>query len=200
MSVPYVIEQTSKGERVYDIYSRLLKDRIIFLGSEINGYIANTIVAQLLFLEADSPDSDIYFYINSNGGSIQDGLAIYDTMQYIRSNVQTICVGSACSMAAVLLAAGAEGKRIALENSLVMLHQPFAGIGGQATDIEIQTKHITSVRDRLMGILHKHTRQPIKKISQDIDRDFYLDSKGAKNYGIIDKVMAKRQKSFDSKN
>ena len=193
MNVPYVIEQTSKGERVYDIYSRLLKDRIIFLGSEINTYVANSITAQLLFLEADSPESDIYFYINSEGGSIQDGLAIYDTMQYIRPSVQTICVGKACSMAAVLLLAGAEGKRVALENSLVMLHQPFAGIGGQATDIEIQTKQITSVRDNIMRIIKQHTNKSIKKIQQDLDREFYLDAPSAKSYGIIDKIMVKKE-------
>lgn len=193
MTIPYVIEQTNRGERTYDIYSRLLKDRIIFLGSEINSYTANVIIAQLLFLEADSPDSDISFYINSPGGSVAAGLAIYDTIQYIKPSVQTICVGQAASMAAVLLAAGTKGKRIALEHSSIMLHQPMGGIGGQASDIEIQTAEILRIKKSLNDILSKHTGKDHKTIAKDTERDCFLTADEAKDYGIIDLVMQSRE-------
>jgi ATP-dependent Clp protease protease subunit len=193
MTIPYVIEQTNRGERTYDIYSRLLKDRIIFLGSEVNSYTANVIIAQLLFLEADNPDSDISFYINSPGGSVSAGLAIYDTIQYIKPPVQTICVGQAASMAAVLLAAGTKGKRIALEHSSIMLHQPMGGIGGQASDIEIQTAEILRIKKSLNDILSKHTGKDQKTITKDTERDCFLTANEAKEYGIIDLVMQSRE-------
>ncbi|MDH5559717.1 MAG: ATP-dependent Clp protease proteolytic subunit [Deltaproteobacteria bacterium] len=193
MSIPYVIEQTNRGERTYDIYSRLLKDRIVFLGDEIHTYSANVIIAQLLFLEADKPDADISFYINSPGGEVNAGLAIYDTMQYIKPDVQTICIGQARNVAAILLAAGAAGKRIALTNSTVLLRQPIGGIGGQATDIEIQTKEIIRIKTKLIDILAKHSTQDKKKIAKDTERDCYLTSKEAKDYGIIDVTMDKRK-------
>ncbi|PCI28966.1 MAG: ATP-dependent Clp protease proteolytic subunit [SAR324 cluster bacterium] len=192
MSVPYVIEQTNRGERSYDIYSRLLKDRIVFLGDEINSYTANVVLAQLLFLEADKPDADISFYINSPGGSVTAGLAIYDTIQYIQPDVQTICVGQAGNIASILLAAGAPGKRIALSNANILLRQPMGGIGGQASDIAIQTREISRIRNKLVDILAKHTGQDREKLMQDTERDFYLTSQEAVEYGIIDSTMEKR--------
>lgn len=192
MSIPYVIEQTNRGERTYDIYSRLLKDRIVFLGTEIDAYTANVIIAQLLFLEADKPDSDISFYINSPGGSVSAGLAIYDTIQYIRSGVQTICVGQASSMAAILLAAGVPGKRIALPNSSILLHQPMGNIGGQASDIEIQTNEILRTKKTLVEILAKLTKKDKKRIAQDTERDCFLTSEEAVKYGIVDAIMERR--------
>ena len=190
--VPYVIETTSKGERVYDIYSRLLKDRIIMLGSAINDTIANSIIAQLLFLEAEDPEKDIYLYINSPGGVVTSGMAIYDTMQYIKADVSTICIGQAASMAAVLLAAGARGKRYALPNSRVMLHQPLGGSEGQATDIAIHAKEIIRIKERINAILAKHTGKSLKQIRKDTERDFFMDSETALKYGIVDKVFEKR--------
>lgn len=191
-NVPYVIEQTSRGERSYDIYSRLLKDRIIFLGSAVDDTVANLIIAQLLFLEADDPQKDISFYINSPGGSITAGMAIYDTMNYIKSDVSTICVGMAASMGAFLLAAGAEGKRFALPNSEIMIHQPSGGTQGQATDIEIQAKRILRMKEDLNAILAKRTGKSIEQISLDTDRDNFMTAEEAVSYGLIDKVLASR--------
>ncbi len=190
--VPYVIEQTPNGERSYDIYSRLLKDRIIFLGTEVNDATASVIVAQLLFLEADDPDKDIYLYINSPGGSITAGMAIYDTMQYIKPDVSTICVGMAASMAAVLLAAGTKGKRLALPNSEIMIHQPLGGMKGQATEIEIHAKRILQMKDKLNHILADATGQPLKKIAKDTDRDYFMSAEEAKAYGLVDSVIENR--------
>ncbi|MGB9621521.1 MAG: ATP-dependent Clp endopeptidase proteolytic subunit ClpP [Brevinematia bacterium] len=190
--IPMVIENTGRGERAYDLYSRLLKDRIIILGSEITEEVANLVVAELLFLEAEDPEKDIHFYINSPGGLVTAGLAIYDTMQYIKPNVVTICVGQAASMAAVLLAAGTKGKRFALPHSRIMIHQPLGGAQGQATDIEIQAKEILRMRDILNQILSEHTGQPIERVKKDTDRDFYMDPKEAKDYGIIDDILFKR--------
>ena len=192
MYIPYVIEQTGRGERSYDIYSRLLKDRIVFLGSEINDDVANAVVAQMLFLESDAPDSDISLYINSPGGSVSAGMAIYDTMQFVKCDVSTIVVGMAASMAAVLLSAGAPGKRIALPNSRVMIHQPLGGAQGQASDIEIHAREILKTRERLNQILAKHTGQTLKKIRSDTDRDNYMTAEEALKYGLIDKVNEKR--------
>lgn len=192
MYVPYVIEQTGKGERSYDIYSRLLKDRIIFLGSEVNDVVANSIVAQLLFLENDAPDQDISLYINSPGGVVTAGLAIYDTMQYIRPDVSTIVVGMAASMAAVLAAAGAPGKRLILPNAEMMIHQPLGGAQGQASDIEIRAKNILRTRERLNQILHHHTGQPLERIQRDTDRDYYMSADEALAYGLVDRVIQKR--------
>ena len=192
MSIPYVVEQTNRGERTYDIYSRLLKDRIVFLGDAITSYSANVVIAQLLFLEADKPDSDISFYLNSPGGEVNAGLAIYDTIQYIKPDVQTICIGQARNVAALLLSAGTPGKRIALPNANIMLRQPIGGIGGQAADIEIQTREIVRIKQSLIEILAKHTGQDKKKIAQDTERDCYLTAKEAKDYGIIDRTMERR--------
>ncbi len=192
MNIPVVVEQTNRGERSYDIYSRLLKDRIVFLGDEINIYTANAVIAQFLFLEADKPDSDISFYINSPGGEVTAGLAIYDTIQYIKPDIQTICIGHARNMAAVLLASGTPGKRIALPNANILLRQPIGGIGGQAADIEIQTREIVRIKNGLNEILSKHTGQSKSKIAQDTERDCYLSAKEAKEYGIIDKSMEQR--------
>jgi ATP-dependent Clp protease protease subunit len=191
--VPYVIEVTGRGERVYDIYSRLLKDRIIFLGSPINGYVANLVVAQMLFLEAENPERDINLYINSPGGEVTAGLAIYDTMQYIKPDVATICVGMAASMGAVLLAAGKKGKRYALPHSRIMIHQPWGGVEGQAIDIKIHAEEIMRMRDILNNILAKHTGQPIEKIEKDTDREFFMSAQEAKEYGIIDEVIFSRK-------
>ena len=191
--IPTVIEQTNRGERVFDIYSRLLKDRIIFLGEEIHSLSANVVVAQLLFLEAENPDTGISFYINSPGGSVTAGLAIYDTIQYIKPPVQTICIGQAGSMAAILLASGEKGKRIALKHAQILLHQPMGGIGGQASDIEIQTKEILRVKDSLVGILVKHTGQDKDQIIRETERDCYLTGEQALEYGIIDSLMEKRE-------
>lgn len=191
--VPIVVEQTNRGERAYDIYSRLLKDRIIFLGSPIDDHVANLVIAQMLFLEAEDPDKDINLYINSPGGSITAGMAIYDTMQYIRPDVCTICVGLAASMGAFLLAAGAPGKRKALPNSEIMIHQPLGGTQGQAADIEIHAKRIMRIRDKLNKILAERTGQPLEKIAKDTDRDFFMTAEEAKEYGIIDEVIVRRE-------
>lgn len=190
--VPMVVEQTNRGERSYDIYSRLLKDRIIFLGSAIDDYVANLIIAQLLFLEAEDPGKDIHIYINSPGGSITSGMAIYDTIQYIKPNVSTICVGMAASMGAFLLAAGTKGKRFALTNSEIMIHQPLGGTQGQAVEIEIHARRILKMRDTLNQILADRTGQPLEKISQDTDRDYFLTAAEAKDYGIIDEVITRK--------
>ncbi len=187
--VPMVVEQTNRGERSYDIFSRLLKERIIFLTGEVNDTTADLVIAQLLFLEAENPDKDIQLYINSPGGSVSSGLAIYDTMQYIKPDVSTIVVGMAASMAAVLLAAGAKGKRFALPNADVMIHQPLGGSQGQAADIKIQAEKILKVRDQLNQILVERTGQPIERIEEDTDRDYYLSAEEAKAYGIIDEVI-----------
>src|SRR5499426_4857531 len=190
--VPIVVEQTGRGERAYDIFSRLLKERIIFLGSVVNDDIANLITAQLLFLESEDPEKDVYFYINSPGGSVTAGLAIYDTMQYIRPSVSTLCLGQAASMAAWLLAAGAKGKRYALPHARIMLHQPLGGVQGQASDIDIQAREILRLREQLNNILTKHTGQSLKRVERDTDRDLFLTSKQAQEYGIIDEVIASR--------
>lgn len=187
--VPMVIEQNNRGERAYDIYSRLLKDRIIFLGSPINDAVANTVIAQLLFLAADDPEKDISLYINSPGGSITAGMAIYDTMQYIKPDVSTICVGLAASMGAFLLAAGEKGKRFALPNSEVMIHQPLGGAEGQASDIEIRAKRIIMLKDKLNKILSERTGQTLKRIEKDTDRDYFMSAEEAKAYGLIDEVI-----------
>jgi len=189
--VPIVIEQTNRGERAYDIYSRLLKDRIIFLGTPINDVVANTVIAQLLFLAAEDPEKDIHLYINSPGGSITAGMAIYDTMQYIKPDVCTICIGMAASMGAFLLAAGAKGKRYALPNSEVMIHQPLGGAEGQASDIEIRARRILRMRDKLNQILSERTGQPLKRIEKDTDRDYFMTAQEALEYGIVDKVITR---------
>jgi len=191
--IPMVVEQSPRGERAYDIYSRLLKERIIFLGTAINDEIANLIIAQLLFLEADDPDKDITFYINSPGGVVTAGLAVYDTMSYIKSDIATLCLGQAASMGAVLLAAGADGKRYSLPNSRIMIHQPMGGFQGQATDIDIHAKEILRIRKDLNSILASHTGQKIRKIQNDTERDFFMSAAEAKKYGIVDKVLMKRE-------
>ncbi len=190
--VPIVIEQTPRGERAYDIYSRLLKDRIVLLGFPIDDHIANLTVAQLLFLESEDPEKDIYLYINTPGGSVTAGMAIYDTMQYIKPDVVTICVGQAASMGAVLLAAGTKGKRYALPHSRIMIHQPIGGIQGQATDIIIHAEEIKRIKKMLNEILSKHTGQPLDKIEKDVERDYFMSAKEAQEYGIVDKVIEKR--------
>ncbi|MBU5336233.1 ATP-dependent Clp endopeptidase proteolytic subunit ClpP [Intestinibacter bartlettii] len=190
--VPTVVEQTGRGERAYDIYSRLLKDRIIFLSDEVNDTTASLVVAQLLFLEAEDPDKDIHLYINSPGGSVTAGMAIYDTMQYIKPDVSTICIGMAASMGAFLLNAGAKGKRFALPNSEIMIHQPLGGAKGQATDIEIHAKWILKIRERLNQILSERTGQPIEKIQEDTERDNFMSAQEAKEYGLIDEVIEKK--------
>ena len=187
--VPTVIEKTQAGERAYDIYSRLLKERIIFLGEPITDQVANTLIAQFLFLESEDAKKDIKLYVNSPGGSVTSGMAIYDTMQYVKCPVQTICIGIAASMGATLLASGTKGKRIALPNAEVMLHQVMGGAEGQASDIKIQAEHILKVRERLNEILAKHTGQNIKKIAEDTDRDFYMNASEAKKYGLVDKII-----------
>lgn len=191
--VPMVVEQTSRGERAYDIYSRLLKDRIIFLGTPINDDVANAIIAQLLFLEADDPDKDIHIYMNSPGGVVTSGMAIYDTMNYIKSPVSTICLGQAASMGALLLACGAKGKRYSLPNSRIMIHQPLGGFQGQATDIEIHAREILRMKENLNEILAKHTGQPIEKIRQDTERDYFMSGEQAKEYGLVDEVITQRR-------
>lgn len=191
--VPVVVEQTNRGERSYDIYSRLLKDRIIFLGEEVNQITANLVVAQLLFLEAEDPDKDIYIYINSPGGSITAGMAIYDTMQYIKPEVSTICIGMAASMGAFLLAAGAKGKRYALPNSEIMIHQPLGGFQGQATDIDIHAKRILKIKESLNSILSERTGQPLEKIEKDVERDYFMTAEESKEYGLIDEVITKKK-------
>ena len=194
--VPMVVEQTSRGERAYDIYSRLLKDRIVFIGSPIDDDVANLVIAQLLFLEAEDPDKDINVYINSPGGIVTAGMAIYDTMQFIKPPVAAVCIGQAASMAAVLLAGGAQGKRTALPNARILIHQPMGGTRGQATDIKIQAEEILRMREHLNGILAKHTGQPMERIAADTERDYYMSADQAKTYGIIDQVVAKRAASL----
>ncbi|WP_288831530.1 ATP-dependent Clp endopeptidase proteolytic subunit ClpP [uncultured Megasphaera sp.] len=191
MYVPLVIEQTEQGERSYDIYSRLLKDRIVFLSGQVEDHMANVLIAQLLFLEAEDPDKDIYLYINSPGGVVTAGLAIYDTMQYIKPDISTICIGSAASMASVLLAAGTRGKRFALPHSQVMIHQPLGGVQGQATDIEIHAREILRMRKELNGILSAHTGQPLEVIEKDTERDNFLTAEAAKAYGLIDDILTR---------
>ena len=191
--VPMVVEQTSRGERAYDIYSRLLKERVIFLVGPIDDYVANVIVAQMLFLEAENPEKDISLYINSPGGIVTSGMAIYDTMQFIKPDVSTICVGQAASMGSFLLAAGAKGKRYILPSARVMIHQPLGGYQGQASDIEIHTREILTLRDRLNSVLAKHTGQPIERIAKDTDRDNFMSGDEAVKYGLIDQVLNKRQ-------
>ncbi|MBW1953427.1 MAG: ATP-dependent Clp endopeptidase proteolytic subunit ClpP [Deltaproteobacteria bacterium] len=190
--IPIVVEQSSRGERAYDIYSRLLKDRIIFLGSTINDDIANLIIAQLLFLESEDPDKDIHFYINSPGGLVTSGLALYDTMQYIKPQVSTLCMGQAASMAALLLAAGAPGKRFALPHARILIHQPLGGFQGQATDVDIQAREILRLRQELNEILARHTGQSLENINRDTERDFYMSGLQAKDYGLVDEVISSR--------
>jgi len=187
--IPIVIEQTGRSERAYDIYSRLLKDRIIFIGTIIDDHVANTVIAQLLFLQTEDPDKDIHIYVNSPGGIVSSGLAIYDTMQYVKPNIATYCIGQAASMGALLLAAGTKGKRFSLPNSRIMLHQPMGGFQGQATDIEIHAREILRMKDTLNKILSNHTGQPYEKIQADTDRDFFMSGEEAKEYGIVDEVI-----------
>jgi len=191
--MPYVVEQTHRGERAYDIYSRLLKDRIVFIGTPVDDDVANIVVAQLLFLESEDPDKDISVYINSPGGSVTSGLAIYDTMQYVKPPVSTICIGQAASMGAVLLAAGAPGKRFAVPNARIMIHQLSGGFSGQATDIEIQAREALRLKGRLDEILAKHTRQPLERIEKDTDRDYFMGPGEAKEYGLIDEVIVHKK-------
>jgi ATP-dependent Clp protease protease subunit len=193
MLIPVVVEQSNRGERAYDIYSRLLKDRIIFMGEQVNDSMANTVIAQMLFLESEDPDKDINIYINSPGGSVTAGLAIYDTMQYVKPKVATICVGQATSMGALLLAAGEKGKRYTLPHSRIMIHQPLGGAQGQATDIDIQAREILKMRDVLNQILAEHTGQEIEKIRIDTERDFFMSSKEALEYGLIDRIITSRE-------
>jgi ATP-dependent Clp protease, protease subunit len=194
MPVPYVIEQTHRGERSYDIYSRLLKDRIVMLGTEIDDDVANVIVAQMLFLESEDPDKDINLYINSPGGSVTAGLAIYDTMQYVKPAISTICIGQAASMGAVLLLAGTKGKRIALPNARIMIHQPIGGARGQATDIDIQAREILRMKAKLNDLIVKHTGQTVERVEKDTDRDYFMGATEAKAYGIIDEMMTLNRK------
>ena len=190
--VPMVVERTARGERSYDIYSRLLKERIVFLSGQVDDHMANLITAQLLFLESEGPDKDIYVYINSPGGLVTAGMAIYDTMQYIRCDVSTLCVGQAASMGAQLLAAGAPGKRYALPNARVMIHQPLGGFQGQATDIAIHAKEIIKLKDRMNAMMAKHTGQPVEKIADDVERDYFLTAEEARDYGLVDEVLVSR--------
>ncbi len=192
--VPMVVEQTSRGERAYDIYSRLLKDNIIFIGTPVDDTVANLVTAQLLFLEAEDPEKDVYLYINSPGGSITAGMAIYDTMQFVRPDVSTICIGQAASMAALILAAGATNKRFALPNTRILIHQPWAGgLSGQATDIDIQAREILRLREITNDLLSRHTGQSIEKISQDVERDFILNAQQAKEYGLVDEIITQHK-------
>jgi len=191
--VPIVVEQTSRGERAYDIYSRLLKDRIVFIGGPIDDYVANLVIAQMLFLEAEDPEKDIHFYINSPGGIVTAGIAIYDTMQYVRPDVSTICIGQAASMGSFLLASGAKGKRFALPYARIMLHQPLGGVQGQATDIDIHAREILRMKDTLNELLAKHTGQPKDRITRDTERDFFMSAQEAKDYGIIDEIFTERK-------
>jgi len=194
-----VIEQSSRGERAYDIYSRLLKERIIFMGEQVHDDMANTVIAQMLFLESDDPDKDINVYINSPGGSVTAGMAIYDTMQYIKPDVATICMGQATSMAALLLAAGKKGKRYALPHSRIMIHQPLGGVQGQATDIDIQAKEILKIKELIQKILSKHTGQSKDRVRQDTERDFFMDAEEALKYGLIDKIIVEREIQKETK-
>jgi len=198
--IPMVIEQTGRGERAYDIYSRLLKERIIFLGFPIDDNIASLVIAQLLFLEAEDPDKDIYLYLNTPGGIVTSGLAIYDTMQYIKPNIVTTCIGQAASMGAFLLAAGSPGKRFALPNARIMIHQPAGGVQGQATDIDIHAREILKIRERLNEILAEKTGQSLEKIEKDTDRNYFMSAKEAKEYGIIDEILVKRGSEKSKKN
>ncbi len=198
--IPMVVEQTNRGERGYDIYSRLLKDRIIFIGEPIDDYLANLVIAQLLFLQAEDPEKDINLYINSPGGSIMSGLAIYDTIQFIKPDIVTTCIGMAASMAAVLLAAGTAGKRHALPNARVMIHQPMGGAQGQATDIEIRAREILRLRERINAILAHHTKQPVEKIAEDTERDYFLSADEALEYGLIDEIYRSGQDNGEHKN
>jgi ATP-dependent Clp protease protease subunit len=193
--IPFIVDQEGKGERAYDIYSRLLKDNIIFIGTEITDEVANSVIAQLLYLEAERPDTEISIYINSPGGNITSGLGIYDTMQYISSDISTMCVGQAASMAAILLSAGTPGKRYCLPNARIIIHQPMGGFKGQATDIAIQAKEILRIRERINQILKHHTLQPLKRIQEDIERDFIMTPEQAKAYGIIDEVIVSRRRT-----
>lgn len=194
MLVPMVVEQTNRGERAYDIYSRLLKDNIIFIGTPIDDTVANLVTAQLLFLEAEDPEKDVYLYINSPGGSITAGMAIYDTMQFVRPDVSTICIGQAASMAALLLTAGAPGKRFTLPNTRVLIHQPWAGgLSGQATDIDIQAREILRMREIINELFAKHTRQPLEKITKDVERDYIMNAQQAKEYGVVDEIITKHK-------
>ncbi|MEE8581939.1 MAG: ATP-dependent Clp endopeptidase proteolytic subunit ClpP [Myxococcota bacterium] len=193
--IPYVIEQSQRGERAFDIYSRLLRDRIIFLGSEVVDEVANVVIAQLLFLEAEDSEKDIHLYINSPGGSVTSGMAIYDTMQFVRPDISTTCVGQAASMGAWLLAAGARGKRTALSNSRILIHQPMGGTQGQATDIDIQAREILNTRERMNRILAAHTGRQIEQIAKDTDRDYYMSGEEAREYGIVDRVVSQRPNS-----
>ena len=195
--VPVVVEQTSRGERAYDIFSRLLKDRIVFLGTAIDDPVADVVIAQLLFLESENPDKQIYIYINSPGGQVTSGLAIYDTMQYIKPDISTICIGQAASMAAVLLAAGKKGHRFALPHARMMLHQVLAGVQGQASDIEIHAREILRVREDLNKILETHTGQTLEKIEKDTDRDFFLNAQSALDYGVVDAIITKREEAVE---
>jgi ATP-dependent Clp protease, protease subunit len=197
--IPIVVEQTGRGERAYDIYSRLLKDRIVFLGSVVTDDVANVVTAQLLFLESEDPERDIFFYINSPGGSVTAGLAIYDTMQYVRPQISTVCVGQAASMGAVLLAAGTKTKRFALPHARIMIHQPLGGFQGQAADIDIQAREILRMREELNNILMKHTGQSLKKIEKDTDRDMFMNGKQAQEYGLVDEVIATRPEGLIKK-
>jgi ATP-dependent Clp protease protease subunit len=197
--MPYVVEQTHRGERSYDIYSRLLKDRIVFLGTPIDDDVANVVIAQLLFLESEDPDKDISLYVNSPGGSVTSGLAIYDTMQYVKPQVSTICLGQAASMGAFLLAGGAAGKRFAVPNARIMIHQPMGGFQGQATDIDIQAREILRLKAKLNDMLAKHTRQPLERIEKDTDRDYFMGAGEAKEYGIIDEVILHKPKATEKK-
>ncbi len=197
--IPMVVEQTHRGERAYDIYSRLLKDRIVFLGTSVSDDISNLIIAQLLFLESEDPEKDIYLYINSPGGSVTAGMAIFDTIQYVKPDVSTICVGQAASMGALLLAAGTHGKRQALPNSRILIHQPMGGFQGQASDIDIQAREILRLREILNQILAKHTKQSLKKIQNDTERDYFMSGEEAKEYGIIDQVVTYREKDKSKK-
>ena len=191
--IPFVIEQNQRGERAFDIYSRLLRDRIVFLGSAIDDEVANVLIAQLLFLEADDPDKDVQLYINSPGGAVSSGLAVYDTMQYVRTDIATICLGQAASMGAFLLAAGAPGKRMALPNSQILIHQPMGGVSGQATDIDIHAREILKTRDRMNRILAHHTGRSVEQIAKDTDRDYHLTGSEAQEYGLIDRVVTQRE-------
>jgi ATP-dependent Clp protease protease subunit len=192
LTIPYVIEQTGRGERAYDIFSRLLKERIVFIGTPIGDEVASLVIAQLLFLESEDPDKDVYVYINSPGGIVSAGLAIYDTMQYIRPNISTICIGLAASMSTVLLAGGTKGKRTALPNSRIMIHQPWGGFQGSASDISVQAEEILTMKKRLNTILAKHTEKTVEQVEKDSDRDYYMSSEEAKAYGIIDNILVKR--------
>ncbi len=197
--IPIVVEQTGRGERAYDIFSRLLKERIIFIGMSIDDAVASLVIAQLLFLEAEDSEKDIYLYLNTPGGYVSSGLAIYDTMQYVRPDIVTICMGQASSMGALLLAAGTKGKRSALPHARIMIHQPLGGAQGQATDIEIQTREILTLREKLNEILAYHTGQPLKKIEKDTDRNFFMSAEEAKEYGIIDEVLKREEKTGKAK-